>query len=371
MASYNHTGLSDQFVVLKDAVICPPDSEGRCGVLDRDGAFVPYSLDYIRPRKPRVAPDPAVLGQPLEKLAGRHMFAGPMHPHFGHFLLEATPRLWVLGVDAEPIASVLYIPFGPNSVWRARRAYSPFLQIFCGDRPIDSVRTPTCVEELVVADPGFGHEARMAGSPQYRRFMRDRVAAEVAPDGPERLYVSRSGLPDNRGGILFEQAVEEVMAANGYEIFHPQRHPARTQLARYAAARQLVALDGSALHMAAYALREGSSVAMIARRRSFILPRLANQLTVFAGATVRTMDCLRACWVKEGTTRVDYSSVGEVDLDALFAQLRQDGFIEGVPSASSNRTDDDIQRHVEETLPERMTRLSMQAPGSEDAQPSD
>jgi hypothetical protein len=333
MATYNKTGMTDRFLVLKDAVVCPPDADGRCGVLDAEGNFVDFSLDYLRPRRARVPPDPAVLEQPLAHLAGRHLFAGPLHPHFGHFLLESTPRLWVLGVDSDPIESVLFIPFGPNSIWRARKAYRPFLEIFCGDRPLEPISGPTRVDTLVVPDPGFGHEARMVGSPHYRSFMRGRVAAEITADGPERLYISRSGLNDNRGGILGETIIEEVLASNGYEIFHPQRHSARVQLARYAAARQILALDGSALHMAAYAVQPDCRIGMIARRRSDILPRLANQLKLFSGADVRTLDCLVANWVKAGSTRIDYSSIGEVDLVALFARMQAEGFIETVPDS--------------------------------------
>lgn len=331
MATYNKTGMSDRFVVLKDAVVCPPDDQGRCGVLDADGTFVTFSQDHLRPRRARVPPDPALLDQPLAELAGRHLFAGPMHPHFGHFLLESTPRLWALGVDPEPINSVLFIPFGPNSIWRARKAYRPFLEIFCGERPIANIVVPTRVETLVVADPGFGHEARMAGTAQYRAFMRGRVAEAIPPEGPARLYISRTGLGDNRGGILDETVIEQVLAANGYEIFHPQRHSARAQLAKYAAARQIVALDGSALHMAAYAARPDCHIGMIARRRSAILPRLADQIRRFSGASVEVIDCLVACWVKAGSTRIDYSSIGEVDLARLFARLDGDGFIDSLP----------------------------------------
>jgi capsular polysaccharide biosynthesis protein len=349
MTSYNTTGMSDRFVVLKDAVIFPPDVQGTCGVLDAAGRFVAFSQDHVRPRRAWLPPDPARLDEPLGHLPGRHMFAGPMHPHFGHFLLESTPRLWVLGADPVPITSVLFIPIRTGTIWRARKIYRPFLEIFCGDRPIENIVGPTRVETLVVPDPGFGHEARMAGSAQYRAFMRGRVAAEVKPEGPERLYISRTGLQDSRGRILGEAIVESVLAANGYEIFHPQRHSARAQLARYAAARQIVALDGSALHMAAYAMRPDCQVGMIARRRSAILPRLADQMTRFSGARVKTFDCLVACWVKAGSTRIDYSSIGEVDLARLFAALQADGFIETVPDLSGPSAD----------LPETMDRLAL------------
>ncbi len=357
MASYNATAMSDQVVVLQNAVVCPPDDSGRCGVLDADGAFVDFSLDYIRPRKARETPDPALLAGPLLDLPGRHLFAGPLHPHFGHFLLESTPRLWAL--DTEKVDSVLFIPYGPNSYWRARRAYAPFLGIFCGTLPIDRVSQPTRVAELVVPDPGFGHEVRMRGSERYRFFTRGRVEAQIAAAGPDKLYISRSGLNDNRGGIFGEAEIEAVLAEDGYEIFHPQRHSHREQLERYAAARQIIALDGSALHMAAYALRPDAHVAIVARRRSPILARLADQLVRFSGASVDVVDCLTACWVKEDGTRIDYASIGEVDMPALFQRLVALGFIRaGLPSldeAAGGRPVLDLRGGP----PPNMTRLEM------------
>ncbi len=357
MASYNATAMSDEVVVLQNAVVCPPDEDGRCGVLDAEGNFVTFSLDYVRPRRAREAPDPAVLTGPLADLPGRHLFAGPLHPHFGHFLLESTPRLWAL--DTEKVASVLFIPYGPNSFWRARRAYAPFLEILCSGLPVTRVNQPTRVEELVVPDPGFGHEARMRGTYRYRLFTRDRVTAAITAAGPEKLYISRSGLNDNRGGIFGEAEIEAVLAEDGYEIFHPQRHSYREQLERYAAARQIIALDGSALHMAAYALRPDAHVAIIARRRSPILARLADQLVRFSGATVDVVDCLTACWVKEGTTRIDYASIGEVDMPALFQRLVALDYLRaGLPSlteAAEGRPVLDLRGGP----PPQMTRLAM------------
>jgi Glycosyltransferase 61 len=357
VASYNATAMSDRVVVLQNAVVCPPDESGRCGVLDKDGAFVAFSLDHIRPRKARETPDPALLTEPMPDLPGRHLFAGPMHPHFGHFLLESTPRLWAL--DTETVASVLFIPIGPKSYWRARKAYAPFLEMLCGDLPINRISQPTRVAELVVPDPGFGHEARMKGTDRYRAFTRDRVAAAITAAGPEKLYISRSGLNDNRGGIFGEAEIEAVLAEDGYEIFHPQRHSQREQLERYAAARMIIGLDGSALHMAAYALRPEARVAMIARRRSAILPRLADQLRGFSGATVDIVDCLTACWVKEGGTRIDYASIGELDMAALFQRLVDLGFIrDGLPGMAEVAAGGPV-LDLRGGPPPNMTRLAM------------
>jgi hypothetical protein len=99
-------------------------------------------------------------------------------------------------------------------------------------------------------------------------------------------------------------------------------------------------------------------VGMIARRRSPILPRLADQMTRFSGARVQTFDCLVACWVKAGSTRIDYSSIGEVDLVRLFAALQAAGFINGVPDMSGIPADLPEPAALKD-LPEAMDRLAL------------
>lgn len=319
-------GLSDRWVELEDAIVCPPGPDKSTGVLAADGGFCAFSRGYQGPR--RAAPDPAP--PPPEacgRLAGRHLFAGWLRPHFGHFLLESTARLWALDELGEAIDSVVFTPFHAGGLRPARDRYTPFLDILTGAKPLTIVKRPVVVERLVVPDPGFGHGNRILGSPRYRAHTRARVAAAVAPEGGERLYVTRSGLMDKRGGIFGETRIEALMAANGYEIFHPQRHPIPEQLARYAAARELVALDGSALHMAAYALRPGARIGMILRRRAGLLEGLVRQVELFAGAEVVQLDALRASWVDAGAKRVDFRSIGELDFPRLAQALAETGFV--------------------------------------------
>ncbi|MFC3119099.1 glycosyltransferase 61 family protein [Jhaorihella thermophila] len=102
---------------------------------------------------------------------------------------------------------------------------------------------------------------------KFRTAIHERFAREVEPDGPERLYVSRSALGLGKG-LLGEELLESLLEREGYEIFHPQKHPMQTQIARYKAARQIVAADGSALHLYAMVGRADQRVAMISRRES-------------------------------------------------------------------------------------------------------
>jgi hypothetical protein len=247
----------------RGAIVVPErDGDARlaCGVLLADGSYCELSRGWIRADRwtppPRFAAD-----EPVERLPGRHLFAGHMRGHFGHFLVESTARLWALSELEDSLDGVIYLPYrgevAPTE--RAIAGMDPFFRRLGLSIPIRTIGAATAVEELHIPELGFGWRERYAGSPAYRRFMRDRLGRGIAPQGGERVYISRARLPSQRGGVLGETVIEENLARAGYEIFHPEKHPLEVQIARYKGARDIVALDGSALHLAAFFLREGGS----------------------------------------------------------------------------------------------------------------
>ena len=244
------------------------------------------------------------------------------------------------------IRDSLYIPIGPKTIWRTRKSYAPIINVFSGGLPIIPETQPKTVERLIVPEPGFGHQSRMRGTDKYKNTMRRRVAETIAPEGSERLYVSRSELNDTRGSVFGEKLIEACMAANGYEIFHPQQHSAAEQLARYRAARYLVSLDGSAIHFAAYALQPGAKVAIIKRRKSDIPDNMARQLGRFADAEVDLIEVIKTMWVKAGTRHIDHRSFGELDLVQLSKILFERGFL-SKPDQLRNMRQDEIREYLD------------------------
>lgn len=359
MTLHNATGLSDEYVTLKNAVVCPPDPEtGACGVLDADGQFVEFSREFPRPRKAAPPPDPKLLEGPMEQMPGCHLYAGWLRPHFGHMLVEATARLWAMDECAEDVQSILFIPSGPNTIWRARRQYRDVLELFAKGREPIPVTVPMRVERLIVPDPGFGHEARMIGSPRYRAHMRARVEDAITPTGGEKLYISRTQIRDQKGRVFAEHLIEEMLAAEGYEIYHPQLHSQLDQLARYRAAKYVVGLDGSAFHLAAFALSAETEIGLIARRPTALQDYLTEHLQSFTGAKITPINVLRDVWVNKGHHRIDYSSIGELDFPKLGAALRKAGFLKKKPKVQ-NLSKGDLIRAVSHSGRGEMERLGV------------
>lgn len=308
------------------AVVVPEregDAKLASGVLKADRSYADLSRAWIRARKPTPAPR-LMRGQTLDHLPGRYLYAGHFRGHFGHFLVESTARLWALDHVSGPLDGILYLPYRGQAapIEAAMRGHQPFFQALGISAPLKLISRPTQVEELILPELGFGWEDRYAGSPAYRRFMMDRLSAAAEPQGGDKLYISRSRLPAARGGVLGETVIEENLSRLGYEIFHPERHSIPEQIARYRAARSVIALDGSALHLAAFVLPRKARVTMILRRSRANASDYIRQYKSFLGITPAVVDVIRHDWVAGQADRADFRSVGELDFPRLFDTLK-------------------------------------------------
>lgn len=304
------------------------DQSLASGVLYAGGRYAALSQAWIRARKPTPVP---VLSpdEPVVDLGGTHLFAGHFRGHFGHFMVESTARLWALDHLEGKIDSILYLPYrgATGANLRAMDGMDAFFRLLGVDVPVVAHPTALRVERLILPELGFGWNERYAGSPAYRAFMQGRLRGAVGAEGGEKLYISRARLNAQRGGILGEAVIEENLARAGYEVFHPEKHPLDVQIARYRAARKIVALDGSALHLAAYVTEPGTEVAMVLRRSRANAADYILQFRSFCGVTPQVIDVIKHDWISADASRVDFRSVGEIDFDALFKALKAQGFL--------------------------------------------
>ncbi|ADO42234.1 conserved hypothetical protein [Ketogulonicigenium vulgare Y25] len=320
--------------VLSDAYVIPPDptkKSGRytnSGVLDADGNFVIQSISWSNSTEQVNSAPATPAPEEVEQLKGRYIFGGVLYGHFGHFIVESLARLWAQdaeGVDAEAyIFTAKVSTFPQKSVEKLQK-----LAALLGLRlPIIVARVPTQVETLYVPAQGFGMNDLIEGSAAFRTFMNTHAGAGIEPTGDEKIYISRSKLPSDRGSLLGEYKLEEYLAAEGYDIFHPQRFPAEEQIARYKAARQIIAVDCSPLHMLGYVGHKDQSAAIILRRSMVIGDYLARQLQSFKGMDAYSIDCLLDDWILQPGSRPSRSSWGEIDFGALHAKLLASGHIQ-------------------------------------------
>lgn len=326
------TDRRNEIVTLEGAFVVPPLAgvdarEQPSGVLDADGNFVENSISWSDSTKPVNAVPTIPEGTEVRDLPGHYLFGGIFYGHFGHFIVESLARVWALDAMRETLDGIIFTPKIARVTEETVANYRELLDAFGIDLPIviaDGVRR---VERLSVPRQGFGMNDLAGGSAPFRDYINSRVGRDVPAEGPERIYVSRSKLGRNRGSILGEYRLEEYLAAEGYEIFHPQLASQNEQIARYKAARLIIGTDCSPLHLLGYVGNSGQKTAILTRRSMEIGGYLVTQLRSFKQMEAIEVNALVNDWMPQPGSRPSRSSWGEVDFPRIHAALLGAGLI--------------------------------------------
>jgi hypothetical protein len=256
-----------------------------CGVFGPDLEPVPLAETVAHVGTvslPVSCPDPAS----LPTRTGRWLFGGIGFLHFGHALIFSAARLWALDHLAEPPDGILFFDRGTGGETRSGtgRNLQAILALLGIDLPVVTLGQDERVERLILPEQGISTSAALfPGTDRQRAFLRRRLGPAPGPLPTANVFVSRVKLGHAKTGLMFEDRVETLMAAAGYRVFHPERASLAEQLALYHSAARIVGVDGSALHLAAFAAPPSARVALLARR-PFYPEALASQVRAVSGA---------------------------------------------------------------------------------------
>ena len=321
-------GWSHEIETLREAVIVPKDGDaliGPSGVQTAAGEDVPMAAHWRNTRRLTLPFDPP--GKP-DRLEGRWLWGGLLYWNFPHFIAETIARLWAIDAMSEPLDGMVFVPRRKGTRGRLMTYQKGIFDAFGIDLPVRVVNQPLQVDELIVPGQGFGLGDITHGTEAFRAFVHERFGAAIAAEGPERLYITRSQLAPGKGALLGESVLEEHLRAEGYETFAPEKYDIATQIARYKAAKHIIACDGSALHVFAMCGRANQELAIITRRKSAAASLIARHVTAFTGRAPTVIHALRNEWLHPETRR-KRMAVGEPDMPALQDALREAGFVSG------------------------------------------
>lgn len=347
-------GWSCDQQTFENAVVVPPADTGfvqPAGVLDSKGTYLGSGALWRNGRALTVAPPMPEGDLPLRE--GTWLWGGVLWAHFGHFMVESTARLWALETLDQKIDGILFVPKRPKTGDEIQAFQKEFMQLMGTDLPVVSATAPERVERLIVPGQGFGLGTMITGTQPFRDAIAARLAQDVPAEGPNKLYISRSGLPSGRGNLIGETELEANLAAEGYTIYHPEKHDLRSQIATYKAARQVVAAEGSALHLLAMVADPAAQVAIVVRRPSGATRNLEQHLQSFAGITPLTITQLTRSWKPLGAAKPRLW-MGELDMPALQSALADGGFI----SAKSGKWAPLSPADVQERLGDRFEQVA-------------
>ena len=321
------SGWSRKLGQVDGAIVVPPTEQGfvqAAGVLDAGGRYRAEGALWRNGRA--LTTRPAMPSGALTDRPGTWLWGGVLWMHFGHFLVESTARLWALDQLDGKIDGILYVPKRPRNGDEVLDFQRMLIRSLGTEVPVACAATPERVERLIVPGQGFGLGAMIAGTDEFRAAMRRRSGRDIPAEGPEKLYISRSKLPSGRGNLIGEAELEAKLQAQGYTVYHPEKHDIRHQIATYKAAKKVIAAEGSALHMLAMVADDSTDVAMIVRRPSGATRNIETHLTAFTGRAPAVITQLRRSWKPLGPAK-PRTWMGELDMPALQAALARQGFI--------------------------------------------
>jgi len=232
------------------------DDDGRLagGLVSEDGTFVEnsafaerkgytYEYDQIE------AEEEAVI------------YIGLLLNIFGHTFSDNLKKLWYLSTQEgnESVArgaKVCYVttgnkPLAPYAI--------KFLKL-AGFDPSSWVHITqvTRCQRCIVPDDSFGCEDIFKGGYYTKEFIEtiDRIKQNVLHDSeknyPEKLYFTRSRIPNNSWREMGEECIEKVFIKNGFKIISPEKLSIEVQLNYLIHCKEFATTEGSVSHSAVF-----------------------------------------------------------------------------------------------------------------------
>jgi hypothetical protein len=144
-----------------------------------------------------------------------------------------------------------------------------------------------------------------------------------------------------------ETYLSSLLEAEGYEVFHPQEHTIDVQIARYKAARSIVSLDASPLHLAAMVVEPECRVAILNRGPSENIKDYLRQFHHFAGIDPIRVDAVVDFWFPKSRRIVKRETHSLLDFSRICDDLRNAHFISSAarwPALSEDEISADVAR---------------------------
>jgi len=182
---------------------------------------------------------PGDIGETKHILPGPYIYAGLLFPHFGHFLLESLARLWF--IKQHPSIPLLWVAAHKQTALNSLQ--QELFELLNVNNPVHILTEQSEIEELIV--PKAGYMLSTLFTPEQKEALRVCTQAPLKPG--KRVWLSRSKLKHAR--ILNEPALERVLEAEGWLIYHPEEHSIRDQLHCIHNAEHIAGIIGSAHHL--------------------------------------------------------------------------------------------------------------------------
>lgn len=301
--------------------------------------------------------DPSKTILPFHELSGKWLYGGVLKVDFGHTLTEGLGRLWGIKALNQELDGIVFTLFNgiPGAIGQdcfseetilkqCDRALSSWphlielFRIFCPNLKIKLVGLPLRVDELVVPSQlmGLAHGSLIGGHATYRDAINLSVKhaiSECQPiETPIKLYISRASMSIKSGRFFAEDAIEELLTREGYQVLYPEKVTIKDQLRLYSAATHIILGTGSAAHMLALGVNKSHQIALL-HREPGAWGGFATQLRLMGAGFVHEIDCIVGSYVPMASSGSDSfnihpaRAIQELDISRLWLDLQSKGFV--------------------------------------------
>ncbi|TNC09409.1 glycosyltransferase family 61 protein [Methylobacterium terricola] len=246
---------SDPSVTIKDSCIYLPFTpDGTWGLFNTDGspeldAFGNFVI-YRQSTKTNLTADS------IKEVADitNYMYVRYFNCHFGHFLVDTLPRLWMFRSAYSRKSKLLCHSDAPPSHW-FRFPYIAEIMGRLGLTPdnFDVLDRPTRLRNVII--PRTSLLPQNSAHRCYAHFARDLfrdVLAGTIDSNNRPIYYSKTRLSIGVGCIANELEIEENLASRGVEIVYPETLPIVDQVKLMSERRFILGTAGSFLHASVF-----------------------------------------------------------------------------------------------------------------------
>jgi len=200
----------------------------------------------------------------------RVVFGGVLYGHYGHMLLDGLSRMWWYAQNQDTQLKFVFVTM-PGESPRVAKELLGLLGL--NEDRYEIIDQPTRFAQVIVPDQAvFSLEGKAYG--QWLAtfdLIRDRCVASSTIEPRERIYLTRTQLPNNDG--VGEEYYERFYASRGYDVIAPETLPLQDQVKLYACAKHIACTMGTLSHAALFAV-PGTELTCLLRCGATNMPQL-------------------------------------------------------------------------------------------------
>lgn len=177
------------------------------------------------------------------------VYCGYLVPQWGHFLIEATARLWVVFREEANIDKYVFF-IRENEDRNLSGNYREFFELLGILDKIEIINRP--IQYKTVLIPELGYCWKTYYSNEYKQIF-ERISQNVCVGrdyygASKKLFLSRSQLKDINKREFGLEMLDDFFSSNGYEIVFPEKISLSELICKIDCAEEIAALSGTLPH---------------------------------------------------------------------------------------------------------------------------